>query len=41
MTFVKIYEKEIAKFFKTNPKLLPNEKSVKKFKINGILNFDL
>ncbi|UZT99985.1 hypothetical protein ODZ84_10640 [Chryseobacterium fluminis] len=35
------HEKAIAKFFKDHPVLLPNEQNVKKFRINGILNFDL
>ncbi|MCZ8296748.1 MAG: hypothetical protein O9297_05980 [Flavobacterium sp.] len=35
------HEKEIAKFFKSNPTLLPKEENVKKFNIKGILNFDL
>ena len=35
------HEKEIDIFFKKSPTLLPNENDVRKFKINGILNFDL
>lgn len=34
-------EKKISKFFKSNANLLPDEKNVRKFKINGILNFEL
>lgn len=35
------HEKEIKKFFDNNPLLLPNENDVRKFKIDGILNFEL